>query len=142
MMTFIGKLNIKKEIPKPTEIELSDDSRQKAATGSSGAAVSLPKRKFDIDSSEDEESEQAATSTIDEMSDVEVIEDEAASDSKPFKPKRKFDYEAIDEDTHLNEEIDAIQTINLLTENQIHYMVLRDINYFIDIYSGHCVIYL
>jgi len=138
MMTFIGKLNIKKEIPKPTEIELSDDSRQKAATGSSGAAVSLPKRKFDIDSSEDEESEQAATSTIDEMSDVEVIEDEAASDSKPSKPKRKFDYEAIDEDTQLNEEIDAIQTINLLTENQIHYMVLRDINYFIDIYSGHC----
>ena len=66
-------------------------------------------------------------------------EDEIKKKLTKIKPKRDCEYEAIDENLHLEAQIDEITSINLLNQDQIEYMVLRDINYFIDIFSGNCV---
>jgi chemotaxis protein histidine kinase CheA len=66
-------------------------------------------------------------------------EDEIKKKQTRIKPKRDCEYEAIDENLHLEAQIDEITSINLLNQDQIEYMVLRDINYFIDIFSGNCV---
>ena len=80
---------------------------------------------------------QLLSQALNTLSEVEVVE---PASKQLIKPKRNFYYGAIHEDTELEEQIDRIQSINLLSEKQMYYMVLRDINYFIDIYYGLCVI--
>ena len=140
MMTFIDKLKLEK--PKLithidcADIEMSDDSESSSFQKTTSISTTPKRKNFDkgLESSDDETSQ--ATGTIDELSDIEVDE---TTGKKSNKPKRQFNYEAIDEDSEIEEQIDQIQSINLLNEKQIHYMVLRDINYFIDIFSGQCV---
>ncbi|CAF0748399.1 unnamed protein product [Brachionus calyciflorus] len=59
-------------------------------------------------------------------------------DSKKLKPKRECVYEAVEWNPKLEKEIEKLKIIGDLTPKQIEYMVLRDVNYFIDIFSGNC----
>lgn len=54
------------------------------------------------------------------------------------RPKRDCVYEAIDRNVRFEREIDRVKILSGLTPEHIEYMVLRDINYFIDIFSGNC----
>ena len=76
-------------------------------------------------------------------------------DSKLAK-KSSFDYVALDVDDKLEKQIQKIKlvfikktlkilinsinrVISELTAEQINYMVLRDVNYFVEIFAGQCV---
>lgn len=68
-------------------------------------------------------------------------EEESDSDNqlqtkKSEKKKREYEYVAIEENIKLEDQIENIKKLGALTEKQINYMVLRDVNYFLDIYSG------
>ncbi len=66
-------------------------------------------------------------------------ESDSESDENPEEERkaRKL-YIGTDLNPALEEQIDKIIKISDLTEGQIKYMILRDINYFLDIYSGQC----
>ena len=75
----------------------------------------------------------------DEDRDSNEEDEENKAQHKLNRPRRQYEYVAIEENELLDSQIDDILGINLLNEAQIEYMVLRDINYYIDIFSGNCV---
>jgi len=74
----------------------------------------------------------------DEDRDSNEEDEENKAQHKLNRPRRQYEYVAIEENELLDSQIDDILGINLLNEAQIEYMVLRDINYYIDIFSGNC----
>jgi len=54
------------------------------------------------------------------------------------RKRRKFEYVLVDECPLLEAQIDKCTKLSMLNEEQLEYMVKRDINYFLDIFSGHC----
>lgn len=133
IMAYISKVNTQKQVNKEDSnlvkkeslsqtIVLDSESDLSQQQNNQATRIS-PKRKETENDEEDEETDSNGSSK---------------KKSNNLKPRREYDYEVIDENAELESQIDLIGSINLLTEAQIEYMILRDINYYIDIFSGNC----
>jgi hypothetical protein len=60
------------------------------------------------------------------------------SDKSATRKKIEFNKKTIEKNDLIEKKLEQIDNLNELTDEQIEYMVLRDINYFLYIFSGQC----